>query len=337
MVPWGLDLMSGPTGAKVNSLVLKGLRIVWPRLVAMRLDLLTVVEGRDLLVAFVLEDAGPRVRGMRHLGYRPACVSISQTRKHLLVANDHGNWYEVLNARTLEPVFTQAGSDAFPCTFATLSGDDVLVSARPGSLEFSQVPSGNTIMRIPCDKPRAFIATQTVELAAGEAVGVVGHTFLDSRMGPLVFRMGAFLEGENELLLGIKRLSDLGHNHVAIGPCGWEEVLLYRETPRLGNRAAEVPGFSVHKLPTEDTETSAGPVLEFVAHPKPLAADARIMATSLAIAAASERGLELVPRAGLAAPASFLPGRAFGFDAEAGRIVLVTPDGGIDVVELPRV
>src|ERR1041384_2759992 len=62
--------MSEPEIATIKPLAVKGVRMVWPRLVAYRLDRLAVLEGRDLLMAFALDDDKPRVREIRALAYK---------------------------------------------------------------------------------------------------------------------------------------------------------------------------------------------------------------------------------------------------------------------------
>src|SRR6266700_901352 len=138
MRPWyhRAAAMSEPEIATIRPLAVKGVRMVWPRLVAYRLDRLAVLEGRDLLMAFSLDDEKPRVREVRALGYKPQSMRLSASRRFLLIGNESGNWYEVRDVEKLEPVARLSAPERFACAFATLADADVLVSApRPGVLE----------------------------------------------------------------------------------------------------------------------------------------------------------------------------------------------------------
>jgi hypothetical protein len=127
--------MLGSPAVKVTPIALPGIRVVWPRLLALRLDLLAIVEGRDLLMVFTLENTGPKLRHIRSLGYRPSTLSLSPSRAFLLLGNGTGNWFEVRDTKTDHPATEVGGPDAFSATFAALDGVDVLVSAG----DFQQV------------------------------------------------------------------------------------------------------------------------------------------------------------------------------------------------------
>ena len=74
--------MSEAQLATLKPLPIKGVRMVWPRLVAYRLDRLAVLEGRDLLMSFSLDDDRPRVREVRPLGYKPQTMRLSASRRY---------------------------------------------------------------------------------------------------------------------------------------------------------------------------------------------------------------------------------------------------------------
>jgi hypothetical protein len=329
--------MTSLTGAKVTPISLKGVRVVWPRLVALRLDQFAVVEGRDLLISLLLEAAGPKVRAMKNLGYRPGRISLSATRKHLLVWNDAGNWCEVRDSKTLEVLTNQSAPDPFEATFGMLGGDDILFTARSGGIDLFALPKGQPIMHVDCDKPKRFICTQLVGLGDGEALGIVGHNYLDLPVSAVVSVPSSLIEEESEFVAGLRGASNAGDVQVVLGPCGWEEILVYKQPSRRSDQPAKPVGFAINKLQTQEGEPGIGPVVEFIPYEAPLAANAHIMATSLAIAVASDEGIRLLPRKALLQEASFVPARAFGFDPDAGRVVIVGPECEISVLDLPRI
>jgi hypothetical protein len=329
--------MTSLTGAKVTPISLKGIRVVWPRLVALRLDQLAVVEGRDLLISLLLEDAGPKVRAMKNLGYRPGRISLSATRKHLLVWNDTGHWCEVRDSKTLEVVTYQSAPDPFEATFGMLGGEDILFTARPGAMDLFALPKGQPIMHLDCDKPKRFICTQLVGLGDGEALGIVGHDYLDLPVTSQVCVPSSLIEDETAFSVGLRGTNNASDVQVVLGPCGWEELLVYRMPSRRPDQPARPVGFSINKLQTNEGESSIGATVEFIPYDAPVAVQSSMMATSLAIAVASDEGIRLIPRKALPELASFVPARAFGFDPDAGRVVIVGPECEIEVLDLPRI
>ncbi len=323
--------MSEPEIATIRPLAVKGVRMVWPRLVAYRLDRLAVLEGRDLLMAFSLDDEKPRVREVRALGYKPQSMRLSASRRFLLIGNESGNWYEVRDVEKLEPVARLSAPERFACAFATLADADVLVSApRPGVLELMSLPDGNLLARVRREAQRSFVAAGLVAVGEGDQVALVGHAYMSPYWSQGVVATSALQASGprmNEVLdqlAGARGCADL-----AVGPSGWDDVLVFEGSngpPPVGDKRT----LTVRRL-------AGGQVLEQIPCDRVLGVRNPIMGTSLAVAVGFDEGVQLLPRKDLAAGPVFLDAKAFSFDPDAGRLARVTLECQIELVELARV
>jgi hypothetical protein len=317
--------------ATVTPLVMRGMRMVWPRLVAIRLDRLVVVEGRDLLLTFLLEDRGPHIRKSRNLGYRPGSVALSPSRRYLLIGNEVGNWYEVCDADTLEPFTSVSGPDHVACAFASLDGDDVLVCApRPGQLQQRSLPDGEVLADSQCDKPKPFVVSSFTALGDDQTVAMMGHAFLGMDTTVHFAELSAWRRSPDALAGAIdKSLGERGYLDVDSGPCGWEEVVLFEEGGRRRAAAPRPPNLTVANLASRES-------VEQIGYDRVLRPGQPLIGTSLAVAIGFESGLEVMPRRALAGERTFIPARAFSMDPAAGRCVIVTPECGISLVALAK-
>jgi len=325
--------MLGSPAAKVTPIALPGIRVVWPRLLALRLDLLAIVEGRDLLMVFTLENTGPKLRHIRSLGYRPGSLSLSPSRAFLLLGNGAGNWFEVRDTKTDHPATEVCGPDAFPATFAALDGVDVLVSAaRAGRIDVVSLPDGEALARTELASPKPFVVDDIVPLGDGNDLAIVGHPFLDGYARRMFVPTSAIQAGGRAFGTKLEEtLAKPGCYDAGVGPCGWEDVVVHQGAGRWGQpeNPAE-KGLTVRRLAT-------GEILEKVPCDQPIGVRQGLMGTSLAIAFAADGGVHVLPRQGLAgAEPVFLPARAASFDQEAGRVALATVESQVHVVELAR-
>lgn len=305
---------------------------MWPRLLALRLDLLAIVEGRNLLLLFTLEDKGPKLRKICTLDFRPGSLSLSASRAHLLLGNAGGSWYEVRDARNGDPMMHVTGPDPFPATFASLDGAEVLVSvARASRLNVIGLPKGDALSQTDVARVGPFVVDNIVSVGDGQSLALIGHPFLDGYRRHLFVTVGELQKGGPLLLDRIKQAtSETGSYDIDVGPCGWEDVLVYQGAGRRG--AKEDParlGLTVRRLATGD-------VLENVAYEAGGAKREGLMGTSLAAAFLSEGGVQLVPRKGLDAEPTFIATRAASFDPESGRVAIATPDCQLQLIDLAR-
>jgi hypothetical protein len=317
--------------ATVNPLVMRGMRMVWPRLVALRLDRLVVVEGRDLLLTFVLEDRGPHIRNSRSLGYKAATMALSPSRRYLLIGNEVGNWYEVCDADTLEPFTSVSGPDKVACAFASQDGTDVLVCApRPGQLQMRSLPDGDVVAESQCDKPKPFVVASFTALGDDQTVAVMGHAFLGMDSAACFTDLSVWRSKPEKLADDINAgLGERGFLDVDSGPCGWEEAVLFEEGGRRRAAAPRPPALTVVALGTRQP-------IEQIAYDRVLRPGQAMMGTSLALVVGFESGLEVIPRRALTAERAFIPARAFSVDPAAGRCVIVTPECAISLVQLAK-
>jgi hypothetical protein len=317
---------------KVTPIVLPGIRVIWPRLLALRLDLLAVVEGRDLLLLFTLEDTGPKLRHIGSLGYRPGSLSLSPSRGFLLLGNETGNWFEVRNAKTAGIVTSVSGPDPFAVTFAALDNLDVLIgAARAGRLDVIGLPDGEALGQTQLAQAKPFIIDDLVPVGDSQDLAIIGHPFLDGFARQIFLTVRSLQEGGAKLAQVMEdALARPGCYDAGVGPCGWDDVLVHRGAGRRGApEIAAEKGLTVRRLAT-------GEVLEQIPCDQAIGVRQGLMGTSLAVAFAVDGGVHLLPRKGLAAEGTFLAARAVSFDQEAGRVALATPDSQIHIVDVAK-
>jgi hypothetical protein len=323
--------MSDREIATIKPLPIKGVRMVWPRRLAYRLDRLAVIEGRDLLMSFSLEDDRPRVREVRTIGYRACSMRLSPSRRFLVLGNEAGNWYEVRDADKLEPLSSVSAPERFQCGFASLAESDVLISApRPGIIEVLSLPGMNLLARVRREVGRPFVVANLTAVGDGHRVAFVGHPSLGLYGTHLIVDTSLLHSGGQQLNDDLDAtVSARGNLDVAVGPCGWDDVLVYEGSgtpaPTGGARGA----LSVRKL-------EGGAPVEEIACDRVLGPQNSMMGTSLAVAIAFDEGVLLLPRKDLPAEARFLPARASSFDPDAGRLARITPESTVELVELAR-
>jgi hypothetical protein len=325
--------MSETAIATSRQLQIKGVRMVWPRLLAYRLDRLLVVEGRDLLMSFAVDDDRPRVRELRALGYRPASMTLSPSRRYALVGNDAGNWYEVRDAQTLEPFTTFSEPERFPCAFASLEDLDVLVVARrPGLLELVSLPDGDVVGRSTRPSGKPFVVANVVTVGGGQRVALVGHPYLGLYSRHVLVETAALERGSPEVKEALdSAVAGRGDLDLAVGPCGWDDMLVYAGNPGPGAapNGADRGRLTVRKL-------AGGDAAEELACGFALGPRSPLMGTSLVVAMAVDDGVRVQPRQGFAAQPLAFAARAVSFDPDAGRLALATPESTIALVELAR-
>lgn len=315
---------------RISPIAIKGVRVVWPRLLAVRSDWLAIVEGRDLLMTFALEATGPRIREVRALGYKPGSMALSASRHFLLLGNELGTWFEVRDAVSGESVTSVAGPDRFACTLATLDDMDVLVSAtRAGVIEVLSLPDGDALARLRWQRPKPFVVDALRPLGDGQTLGLVAHPFLALTSSYLLTPLASLLS-DTDALIGLMdgAVEQRPALDAAVGPCGTDEVLVYERPGWRGPTPAQVPGLSVRRL-------SDGGLVESVVCERGLNARCFLMGTPQVVALGVEGGVDVLPRKALGeAKPVFVPARATSFEPEAGRFAVATPDCRIEVYQL---
>jgi len=315
---------------RISPIAIKGVRVVWPRLLAVRSDLLAIVEGRDLLMTFGLEASGPRIREVRALGYKPGSMTLSTSRHFLLLGNEAGNWFEVRDAGSGEPIASVAGPDRVVCALATLDDMDVLVSAtRAGVVEILSLPDGDVLARLRWNRPKPFVFEALRPLGDGLSLGMVTHLFLSPTSAFAVAPVSA-LQGQEDALAALLdgAIDQRPALDTAVGPCGSEHVLVYERPGWRGPTPGQIAGLSVRRI-------ADGSLVERVPCERGLNARCFLMGTSNVVACGVEGGVEVLPRASLAdiGPV-FVAARATSFEPEAGRFAVATPDCRIELYEL---
>jgi hypothetical protein len=325
--------MTASLSVRSTPLAIKGVRVVWPRLLAVRLDFLAIVEGRDLLMTFSLEDSGPRIREVRALGFKPSFMALSPSRKYLLLSNEHGNWFEVRDAKKTDSLVQVSGPDRFHCAFGSVDDLDVLVSAtRPGMVEVLSLPDGDVLSRVRWERPKPFVVESVQSVGDGATFALVGHPFLGLTSTYLFVPTASLQENAEEMPRNVDRaIEDRPSLDVAVGPCGWDDVLVFERAGGRGPAPGRTQGLSVRSL-------FDGQIVEEIPCNRNIGPRHSLMGTSLAVAVGIDGGVEVLARRDLTGVAPvFVPARAVSFDPEAGRFAVATPDCRFEVWELARV
>jgi hypothetical protein len=116
-----------------------------------------------------------------------------------------------------------------------------------------------------------------------------------------------------------------GSADLAVGPCGWDDVLIYEGSGGGGDRRS----LTVRRL-------AGGEVVEQVPCDRVLGVRNPIMGTSLAVAVGFDDGVLVLPRKDLRQESRFLAAKALSFDPDAGRLARITPACEVELVELAR-
>lgn len=162
-------------------LVVRGLQLVWPRVVALGGSTLAMIDGRDQL--YVLSDVGTtamRVQWAERLDWKPAWMRLSPSERYLLLGSDRGNYLRVLDLEHKKMLCEVAGPEHIVAAVGALGDDEVLVdSSRPGRLQVRMLPSLRSVLAVELMHPRPQVWTELISLGGGDRWAMVGHRFLD--------------------------------------------------------------------------------------------------------------------------------------------------------------
>jgi hypothetical protein len=306
---------------------LKGVRLRWPRAIALRRDRMAVVEGRDLVMSLALADDGtPQIRDARPVGWSVGAIRLSPTGRHLMVSSTAGTWLEIRNPDTGDVLGTLNGPDRVVATFAFLDDDEVVVvSRRPGVLEAYTLPSLTPVFQTKTPSGVPFVFDELVAMDDGNTLGAVVHPYLETRSTMAFLSLSEVVRAPyavNERLSAAMKAHHAGD--VAVGPCGWDSAVSLEIDPE-----GSFPGLHVVKL----ADGSRTDYVEFESFDD----NRLLMGTSRAIAVGVADGIHVLARGADEGEAPrFAPALAYGFDTESGRAALVTPERDILIVTLPR-
>lgn len=162
-------------------LVVRGVQLLWPRVVAFAGSTVAMVEGREHL--FVLSDVGTsgmRVTFSERLRWRPSWMRLSPQERYLLLGSDKGNYVQVIDIETRRPILEAGGPERIVAAVGAMGDDEVLVhSTRQGRFEVIMLPSLRSLLSVDVMHPRPQVWTELVSLGGGDQWGLVGHRFLD--------------------------------------------------------------------------------------------------------------------------------------------------------------
>jgi hypothetical protein len=308
-------------------LALRGVRLRWPRAVALRRDRLAVVEGRDLVMSLALAaDGTPQIKDARPTGWSVGAIRLSPTGRDLLVSSKTGTWVEIRSPDTGEVLGTLNGPEKVVAAFALLDDDEVLVaSRRPGVLEVYALPSLTLEAQTKPPTGVPFVFDELVAMDDGNTVAAVVHPYLETRSTMAFLPMTEIVRtpyAVSDRLAAAMKIHHAGD--LAVGPCGWDSAVVLEIDPE-----DSFPGLHVIKV----ADGSRTDYVEFESFDD----NRLIMGTSRAIAVGVADGIHVLARgADEGDPPRFAPALAYGFDSESGRAALVTPERDIVVVTLPR-
>jgi hypothetical protein len=308
-------------------LALRGVRLRWPRAVALRRDRLAVVEGRDLVMSLALAaDGTPQIKDARPTGWSVGAIRLSPTGRYLLVSSKAGTWVEIRSPDTGEVLGTLNGPERVVAAFALLDDDEVLVaSRRPGVLEVYALPSLTLEAQTKPPTGVPFVFDELVAMDDGNTVAAVVHPYLETRSTMAFLPMTEIVRtpyAVSDRLAAAMKIHHAGD--LAVGPCGWDSAVVLEIDPE-----GSFPGLHVIKV----ADGSRTDYVEFESFDD----NRLIMGTSRAIAVGVADGIHVLARgADEGDPPRFAPALAYGFDSESGRAALVTPERDIVVVTLPR-
>jgi hypothetical protein len=302
----------------------RGITLKWPTCLALRRDRLVVVDGRDLLMSF--EDVtAPRLlpNQVITLGWHPAQVAMSPSQRYVSLAAEPGNYVEVWDLQTREPVGAVSGPERVTSTFVAFEGRELLVfSRRAGVLEaFALGGKGELGFVAPCAQPTPFVFTSLVSLEDGDGVLAVGHRYLKGADRLVQLSVRQLLASNTSAADAIEAPLSTGFA-VAGGPCGFGQIAIYCDPS--GRR-------STGTLTVE--KTGSREVVESFPFAPQVDLDLSMVGTKHALALVGHGQLDLVSR-GANRDLQRVPVRAAAIDPESQRLVVVTSTGEIERVEL---
>jgi hypothetical protein len=298
-------MVPSPASVQRTRLEVPSLKLSWPRLVAIRRDLLLLVEGRDLLINIWLDGTDVYLQGVKRLPWPPARISISPSARYLLLESALGNYSQVIDADTFDPITTLSGPERVSACFASF-GDNQLLIRSQGAGQFEAL------------LPAPFVVTSLVGLEDGDGVLAVGHTFLEL---PSVAARLSLQQLESNAALAVKAVAEAQARsapRIVAGSCGWEEMILLRTGP--GVSSLEVSALDGSKS-------------EVIATPPGMEDVRALMGTPRAVALVGRRRCWVLGRPGGLLHTSSCA--SVGLDSERGRMVVVDDDRKIEMIQLP--
>jgi hypothetical protein len=300
----------------------RGITLKWPTCLALRRDRLAVVDGRDLLMSF--EDVtAPRLLPDQvvTLGWHPASVQLSSSQRYVSLTAEPGNYVEVWDLHTREPVGAVSGPERVVATFVTFDGRELLVfSRRAGVLEAFALGGKELGFVAPCSMPAPFVFTALTSLEDGGTVLAVGHRFLKGADRLVSLSVRALLASPSSATEAIEAPLATGFT-VAGGRGEAGQFVIYCD-----------PAGRKHNGTLTVERTGSREVVEAFAHPAAVHGELSLLAAPTAIALVQPDRVDLVSRGG-AHEVQRIPVRIAAIDAGGARLVIVNASGEIERLE----
>ncbi len=161
-----------------RAVVFHGLKITWPRLLAVCRTHLALMEGRNQLVLLNLaEGQSLKIQALQTLPFGPKKIRVTDEGRHVLLISGHGNYAAVWSTEKSRLVLELAGPDGLAATLTQIDGEDVLVASRhPSQIEAWALPSAKPLFSARVSAA-PFIIQQIVH--SGDYWRMIGHRYLE--------------------------------------------------------------------------------------------------------------------------------------------------------------
>jgi hypothetical protein len=319
-----------PLDLPSEALSIKGIKLEWPRLIAIRGDRLVLVEGRDLILAF--EGVGtPRSRSLlvERLGWAPSRVELSPSGRYLLLHSSRGNYALVWDLERNRPIQEVYGPESVCAALNVVDDLDVLVySKRPGLFAALALQRMEPLFEATALEPTPFVFTAIVPLHEPEMVATVQHRFLEENEALSTLSLST-LRADKGLLPQVLQTEQIDQaSKLIVGRAGPGEVLVVR-CDQAGISAEDDLDLAIDAVASSEPERIAA-----VATGRE---ELHAMATRTRVVLVQGRTLQLIPRDGAeeGATAQTVEGSAFGFDADESRLATIAEGGELRILQLP--
>jgi hypothetical protein len=259
------------------------------------------------------------------LGWHPSQVAMSSSQRYVSLSAEAGNYVEVWDLQSREPVGAVSGPERVTSTFVRFEDRELLVfSRRAGVLEAFALGGKELGFVAPCAMPTAFVFTSLVSLEDGDGVLAVGHRFLKGADRLVLLSVRKLLANNAAASEAIEAPLATGFA-VAGGPCGPGQLVIYCDPS--GRRTSGTVSIET---------TGSREVIESFPFAPAVDLEVNLVGTGSAVALAGRDRLDLVSRGGKSEGREVqqVPVRASAIDTESQRLVVVTSTGEIERVEL---
>ena len=333
--------LAGLFDAPVNHIALSG-------------DTLVLVAGDELRLVSLADAGDPRVVAAHGLGWTPGGVSLSPSGRYALLRDAELSRLAVYDlargASALEFRRTSEKQYPVPGALASVNGEEVLlVSPRPHELEAYYLKDMTRAFNAPCGGPGGprFIFTHLCPHGGDAGTFFALGYFLAEMMDSLVSFSFAELAADPSAAareMRERRLINDYADRIAVGPCGSDCSVFFRDPDDNESPSEDDDEDDEEEQARPDVwnfrglyirRLSDGGLVERLEYDAPIPTGAPIFATEQFYVVGRHDGVELLPRAGVAGEAVFLPGRGVSLDPARRRLALLDEAGEVQVIEVP--